>query len=81
MMQNQTIEIQEHSAAAGAPLEPVTPWQDWCALRGMSVATGNRLRKAGKGPEITRVSERRIGVRASADRAWLNARSNTLKDA
>ena len=36
--------------------------KDWCAWRGVSLATGKRIIASGKGPRITRLSDRRIGV-------------------
>jgi hypothetical protein len=41
----------------------VTPFLDWCALRGFSENTGRRL--------ITHLSARRIGVRSDDDEAYL----------
>jgi hypothetical protein len=48
----------------------VTPFLDWCALRGFSESTGRRLIKAGK-VRITHPSARRIGVRSDDDEAYL----------
>jgi predicted DNA-binding transcriptional regulator AlpA len=42
---------------------------------GFSLATLRRLENAGKGPPVTRLSERRKGYRFSKLRAWLDART------
>jgi hypothetical protein len=46
----------------------------WCEVNGFSVATGRRLRKAGKGPIFTQLSPRRIGVTVANNRKWQAAR-------
>jgi predicted DNA-binding transcriptional regulator AlpA len=52
----------------------VLSFKQWCALNGISIATARRLLDAGKGPEIVRLSPRRIGVTVAANAAWLEAR-------
>jgi predicted DNA-binding transcriptional regulator AlpA len=42
-------------------------------VSGLSVATFRRLEYAGKGPAVTRLSERRKGYRLDKLRAWLDA--------
>jgi hypothetical protein len=49
----------------------VVPFREWCAEKGICVATGRRLIASGRGPKITRLSERRIGIRVRDDREWL----------
>jgi hypothetical protein len=46
----------------------------WCKLNGFSFDTGKRLRKAGKGPVFTQISDRRIGVTVANNRAWQRSR-------
>jgi len=53
----------------------VIRWKDWYESKGISKATAARLRKAGKGPKITQVGERALGVTVAADREWTEARS------
>jgi predicted site-specific integrase-resolvase len=36
--------------------------KEWCDWRGISLATGKRQIKAGKGPRITQLSERRVAI-------------------
>jgi hypothetical protein len=45
--------------------------KEWCRTANFSPATGRRQIKAGNGPTITRLSERRIGVTGRNYRAWL----------
>jgi len=46
----------------------------WCEICGFSIWTGKRLLKAGKGPPITQISDRRIGITIRANREWQAAR-------
>jgi hypothetical protein len=48
---------------------------DWCWLNNISPATGRRILKSGKGPIITRLSARRIGISVAANAAWQAAHS------
>jgi predicted DNA-binding transcriptional regulator AlpA len=63
------------------PLDKVHRWPDWCALVGIHPATGWRLVKAGKGPIITKLTAKRIGVRHRNHLAWLAAREPHQDDA
>ena len=42
--------------------------------KGISVPTGRRLVRSGKGPRIVQLSERTIGVTVKDDREWTEAR-------
>ena len=46
-----------------------------CAEARMSMRTMRRLREAGRGPRVTRLSDRLIGVRRADLDAWLAARA------
>jgi hypothetical protein len=46
----------------------------WCEVNGFSLDTGRRLIKAGKGPVITQISDRRIGVTIGNNRHWQQSR-------
>ena len=59
----------------GQDLDRVSSFADWCTRIGVSPATGRRLLASGHGPKVTRLSERRIGIRERDHRAWLDARS------
>jgi len=48
----------------------VLSFLDWCWLNGISVATGRRILKSGKGPTITRLSTRRIGITVANNARW-----------
>jgi predicted DNA-binding transcriptional regulator AlpA len=41
----------------------------------LSKATLWRLRKAGKGPQVVQIGERRLGVTFAAEHAWQEART------
>jgi predicted DNA-binding transcriptional regulator AlpA len=62
------------------PLDHVHRWRDWCAMAGMSTTTGWRVVKAGKGPVITKLSAKLIGVRHRHHLAWLTAREQQQQD-
>jgi hypothetical protein len=57
-------------------LDRVSPFETWCKRVSLSVPTGRRLVAMGRGPRITRLSERRIGVRERDHLEWLEARSS-----
>jgi hypothetical protein len=48
--------------------------RQWCEVNGFSWDTGRRLIKAGKGPIITQISDRRIGVTIGNNRRWQQSR-------
>jgi hypothetical protein len=50
----------------------VYPFEEWCALRGISVPTGRRIVAAGK-VKVTHLSERRIGIRSDHDLEYLDS--------
>jgi hypothetical protein len=54
----------------------VLSFLDWCWLNGISPATGRRILKSGRGPTITRLSPRRIGITVANNAAWQAARSS-----
>jgi hypothetical protein len=62
-------------ARSAPPTIVVTPFLDWCALRGISAATGRRLVAAGK-LRVVRLSKRRLGVRSDDDEMYLAACSS-----
>lgn len=58
------------------PLDHVHRWKDWCALAGMSTTTAWRQVKAGRGPVVTKLTAKLIGVRHRHHLEWLAAREN-----
>lgn len=60
----------------GAADDQVMPLRQFAALAGISIATLRRRIAAGDGPIITRLSQRRLGVRLRHGRQWLDARSS-----
>jgi predicted DNA-binding transcriptional regulator AlpA len=61
-------------AAEQQPLLRVFSFNKFCELSGFSPRTGHRLIKSGDGPKITRLSDRRIGIREDHYREWLDRR-------
>jgi DNA invertase Pin-like site-specific DNA recombinase len=57
----------------------VLTFLQWCSLNGFSEATGRRIMKAGKGPVITQLSARRIGVTVGNNRTWQALRAREGK--
>jgi len=82
----------ERRATQGAQCDPVRDREialsqhrilsflDWCWLNNISPATGRRILKSGKGPAITRLSTRRIGISVTANAAWQAAQSEIRGD-
>jgi hypothetical protein len=54
----------------------VIPFSKWCASKGISYSTGRRLVAEGKGPRITHMSDRLLGVQVRHDREWLDGRTS-----
>jgi hypothetical protein len=50
----------------------VYTFPEWCKLRGFSIATGRRIVASGK-VKVTRLSERRIGIRSDHDAEYLDS--------
>jgi predicted site-specific integrase-resolvase len=48
--------------------------KEWCELNGFSYHTGHRLLQSGRGPKITQLSDRRIGIREDHNAEWQDAR-------
>jgi hypothetical protein len=53
----------------------VLTFAQWCALNGISPATGRRLIKSGRGPQLVQLSDRRFGITIAANAAWQASRS------
>ena len=49
----------------------------WAKVNGFSIWTGQRLLKAGKGPVVTQISDRRIGITVRSNRAWQESRTKS----
>jgi predicted DNA-binding transcriptional regulator AlpA len=57
--------------------QQVLRFSEWCALVGVSAATGRRILKSGTGPRVTRLSARRIGISRANHVAWLASREQS----
>jgi hypothetical protein len=55
--------------------DAVFTFKEWCVVNGFSPRTGRRILASGKGPVVTRLSAKLIGVSRRNNRAWLEARS------
>ena len=52
----------------------IMPFPLWCRVNGFSELTGRRLRRSGRGPVFTQISDRRIGVTVQNNRIWRESR-------
>jgi hypothetical protein len=55
--------------------DAVLTFQEWCLLNGLTPATGDRIRRSGKGPKFVRLSTRRLGVTRRENRRWQDSRT------
>jgi hypothetical protein len=55
--------------------DKVLTFREWCALNAIGERTGRRIIKSPGGPIVTQLSERRIGIRISDNRAWQASRA------
>jgi hypothetical protein len=62
--------------ADSSDLDRVFSFRDWCLRVGISEATGRRMLRAGLTPKITKLSERRFGIRERHHREWLDSRAS-----
>jgi hypothetical protein len=58
-------------------LDRVMTFAQWCERIGVSPATGRRILKSGRGPKVTLLSERRMGIRERHHLEWLDAQAET----
>jgi hypothetical protein len=54
-------------------LDSVGSFAEWCVRVGVSPATGRRLIASGRGPRVTWLSERRMGIRERDHITWLDS--------
>lgn len=47
---------------------------EWAGLVGIGYSTAKDLIRKGQGPQITRLSAQRVGIRVSHHHEWLNSR-------
>ena len=66
--------------AGEPPLDYLYRWKDFCALIGVDRTTAWRLVRDGKGPVITKLTGRLIGVRHRHYLAWLAAREQHMHE-
>ena len=64
--------------AGGEPaLDYVYRLQEWCAMVGIDRTTAWRMIRNGKGPTVTKLTGRLIGIRHRHHLAWLESREQT----
>ncbi len=69
----------DQEALPGALLaDKVYDLPTFAVFAGISLATLRRLIRAGDGPQITELSERRIGIRGRHGSAWLDSRAKAV---
>jgi predicted DNA-binding transcriptional regulator AlpA len=68
------ISMSVRDRAAVQQPKRVFKFKEWCELNGFSQDTGFRLLRAGKGPKVTQLSDRRIGIREDHNAEWQDAR-------
>jgi hypothetical protein len=61
------------STTSKVDLDRVMSFREWCERNSLSAATGRRLLTSGRGPIVTRLSERRLGIRERNNLEWLKA--------
>jgi predicted DNA-binding transcriptional regulator AlpA len=67
---------EERATGSARSADHVRSFQVTAELLGISVPTLRRMISAGTGPTVTRLSERRVGIRDSHRTAWLDARAD-----
>jgi hypothetical protein len=55
--------------------DAVLTFKEWCAVNGHSERQGRRILASGKGPTVTQISDRRIGISRRNNREWQAARA------
>jgi len=66
------VEISARDAKQPRPANSIMTLREWCERSGFSTVTGWRIMKAGDGPKVTRVGNRRIGIREDHHAEWLD---------
>jgi predicted DNA-binding transcriptional regulator AlpA len=64
-----------HSLPISLDDERIIDLTTFSAMAGLSIATTRRLINMGQGPRLVRLSARRVGVRVSDARRWLDQRT------
>jgi hypothetical protein len=55
--------------------DAVLTFKEWCGLNMVSERTGRRILMSGDGPTVTKLSDKRIGVRRRDNRKWQQSRA------
>jgi hypothetical protein len=55
--------------------DAILTFAEWCGLNSLGLRTGRKIIASGKGPVITKLTDRRIGISRRHNRAWQEARA------
>jgi hypothetical protein len=53
----------------------VLTFNEWCEVNSIGKRTGRRILASGKGPVVTQLTARRIGITVGNNRCWQQARA------
>ena len=53
----------------------ILSFRQWCELNGISEKTGRRLLARGAGPQVTKLTDKKIGIAVRHNRSWQEARA------
>ena len=67
----------EHSLQHSLDDDKVLTFAEWCGLNGIGKRTGRRILTSGRGPVVTQLSERRIGITVGNNRRWQESRARS----
>jgi hypothetical protein len=67
-------DLEQWIAESGLHSQRVLSFKRWCQFNDISVATGRRILASGSGPEVVRITDKRLGITVAADAAWKAAR-------
>jgi hypothetical protein len=69
-----TLETQANPPPAEPHPDQILLFPAWCSLNGFSDRTGRRIIASGKGPVVTRVSPKIIGITVANTARWQKSR-------
>jgi hypothetical protein len=69
-----TLETQRTRRGTRSSPDQILLFPAWCALNGFSDRTGRRIIASGKGPVVTRVSPKIIGITVANNARWQKSR-------
>ena len=70
----QTIHQQRVIPSVGDDGDVVLTFGEWCRLASIGESTGRKIKAAGKGPRLVRLTDKKLGVTLREHRRWMKAR-------